>query len=94
MSDNVTAPLKILNVFGLKNDFALHPNDGADLGLLGYNTKIHMVINGERFEGEIILKNECKSGVVEMSKKMYTRLGCPDQIRFNLQGDLLLFKFQ
>lgn len=93
MSENITAPLAIRNVFGLKNDFALHPNDGADLGLLGYNTKIHMVINGERFEGEIILKNECKDGIVEMSKRMCDRLGNPDKIQLNLKGDLLLFKF-
>lgn len=93
MSEKITASLKILNVFGLKNNFALHPNDGADLGLLGYNTKVQMIINGERFEGEILLKNECKPGIVEMSKKMYTRLGSPDHIKLALKGEILLFKF-
>ena len=68
----------------------MHPNEGYDLGLMRQSHDIEVCINQplEAFSkgscphisGSLFLENECRHGVVEMSKKQWTEMGRPDQV--------------
>lgn len=82
-----TTPLKILCSMSLpENRLNLHPNEGADLGLM---TARHSVAIGEGERAEIFLLNECPKESVEIGLKFWERLGKPAKAVLSYDGTTL-----
>ena len=86
-----TGVLKILHdtTFPV-NKLVIHPNTGFDLGFmqikynvkLCINTKIDDFRNGctdTPFDTEVLLLNECRADVVEMSNKLWEKINRPER---------------
>lgn len=82
-----TTPLKILCSAGMpENRLNLHPNEGADLGLM---TTRHSVELGEGVVAEIHLLNECPRESLEIGPKFWERLGKPAKAILSYDGTML-----
>jgi hypothetical protein len=55
----------------------LHPNEGADMGLM---TTQHSAVTAEGSSLELHLLNECPKESVEISSKLWERLGKPAKV--------------
>jgi len=55
----------------------LHPNEGADIGLM---TTQHSARTPEGVTLELHLLNECPTESVEISSRLWERLGRPDRV--------------
>lgn len=82
-----TDPLSVVCSPGLP-DFRLnlHPNDGADLGLM---TIRHSVGLGDGPPVEVRLLNECPAGRLEIGTRFWDRLGRPKRAILSLEGEIL-----
>ena len=82
------------------NEVVIHPNDGYELGLMqtNYPAQIYLNATQERFEsgtgdyinGHILLKNECRTGTIELSQSQCARLGQPSRARLTCQDGKVL----
>ena len=98
-----TKVLHVLPEYSLGNNIIIHPNDGADLGLLMYSLKVKIYANStiEEFnkdstafhEGELKLENKCKSGSVVMGKKYWEKVGKPENVKLFISKEKLLIAF-
>ena len=93
--------LAVRGVVAMQDDeIYIHPNDGYDLGLMmdKYPVKIYLNIAQEKFsasegsftDGHILLKNECKTGTMELSNKQCQILGNPKMARLFLADGRVL----
>jgi hypothetical protein len=85
---------KKLNVFGdtsqPENEVVINPNDGLDIGL--YNTrhyltfKLNLKIENstltdmDNMDGCLHLDNDCRSGTVIFSQKLWKKMGKPESV--------------
>jgi hypothetical protein len=85
-----TDPLRVVCSPGLP-DFRLnlHPNDGADLGLM---TIRHSVDLDGGSPVEVRLLNECPAGRLEIGTRFWDRIGRPERVMLSLEGETLSFK--
>jgi hypothetical protein len=73
-----------------ENVIVIHPNDGLDIGLMN---SIHTIKFSLRLlkdvdlmttdwlvDGSIILENNCKTGSIELSTKLWKNFGKPDNV--------------
>ena len=86
-----TAVLKILyNTVFPVNRMVIHPNTGFDLGFMQikYVSKLYINSSIEDFksdcaeyfcDADIMLLNECQADIVEISKKLWEKLGRPEK---------------
>jgi hypothetical protein len=82
-----TTPLRILCSTNLpENRLNLHPNEGADLGLMMAS---HSVEIGEGERAELHLLNECPKECVEIGLKFWERLGKPAKAVLSYDGTTL-----
>jgi hypothetical protein len=82
-----TTPLKILCSAGLaENRLNLHPNEGADLGLMMTRNSVEI---GEGVQAELHLLNECPKESVEIGPKFWERLGKPSKAILSYDGAVL-----
>ncbi len=75
----------------IKDEIVINPNEGYDLGLLNQTTPVKIFANtsidifntAKEFytEGTVVLKNSCKQGNIQVSKKYWVFLGKPGKIR-------------
>jgi hypothetical protein len=82
-----TTPLKILCSHSLpENRLNIHPNEGADIGLMmtHYSTQ-----TGDGLPVDIHLLNECPKESVELSTKLWERLGKPKKVVLEIDGGRL-----
>lgn len=98
-----SSELNVLADFSMAEDtLVLHPNDGFDLGMMktSYPVYIYRGISladfkekkGERINGKILLKNECKLGTLEMGKKGWEKGGKPKKVQlYYEEPDLLIW---
>lgn len=78
------------NVSLAENEIMINPNDGLDIDLtytkyyfrIKLNLKIEnaMLTNYDYINGCIILDNNCKSGNIEFSPKLWKRIGKPENV--------------
>lgn len=95
-----TQALHVVHVTGRDDRrVAIHPNDGFDIGLMttSYDVSILSGSNARDFEandealpGHIDLKNECRNGTIEMTQKLWERLGSPENVLLVHRGESLL----
>jgi hypothetical protein len=85
----------ILNVYTNNNQeenvIVIHPNDGLDIGLMNriYTIKlslqllkdINVMTTDWLVDGSIILENNCKTGSIVLSTKLWKSFGKPDNVR-------------
>lgn len=69
-----------------ENRLNLHPNEGADLGLM---TARHDVAMSEDGRAEIFLLNECPKESVEIGLKLWEKLGKPSKAVLSYDGTTL-----
>jgi hypothetical protein len=82
-----TSPLKALCSVRLpENRLNIHPNDGADIGLM--MTK-HSARYKDGMEIELHLLNECPMESVELSLHMWEKLGKPSKVRLGYENGTL-----
>lgn len=82
-----TGSLRVLCPFGLPEArLNLHPNEGADLGMLTLNNAV-MLRGG--MKGEVHLLNECSRETVEISPAYWERIGKPQRAVLCLDGETL-----
>jgi hypothetical protein len=73
-----TSPLTILCSARLpENRLNMHPNEGADIGLMMTRYSARM---GEGAQVELYLLNECPKESVEISSRLWERLGRPTKV--------------
>jgi hypothetical protein len=82
-----TSPLKTLCSSRLpENRLNIHPNEGADIGLM-------MTKYSARFKDgsdvELHLLNDCPKESVELSSRMWEKLGKPAKVRLGLDEGTL-----
>ncbi|MBN2440006.1 MAG: hypothetical protein JXJ04_01630 [Spirochaetales bacterium] len=75
------------NVTQAENEIIINPNDGLDIGLthtkylrkIILNLKIEnsTLTDMDHLDGSIHLANNCKSGTVEFSQKLWKKMGKP-----------------
>ena len=87
-----------LNVYidnGLSTgEFVMHPNDGFDLGLVTtqyqvsfYHDPPTMPSAKPLLAGTILLRNTCRSGTLEVSKKQWEMLGREKSVTLFIKTD-------
>jgi hypothetical protein len=82
-----TAPLRILCSHSLpENRLNIHPNEGADIGLMMTRYAAESV-DGTPFD--IHLLNECPKESLELSSKMWDKLGRPAKVILSLENGKL-----
>jgi hypothetical protein len=85
-----TSPLRVLGDATFDDGrIVIHPNAGADLGLMTAQHQIRVFFNspiqdfvdmkGYPIHGTIQLSNNCKPDTIEMSLKKWTDMGRPKQ---------------
>ena len=86
-----TSPLQVLGDFSMGEDtLVIHPNDGFDLDIMTTSQPVYIYNGatldqfqkdeGDKLSGKILLKNECRLGTVEMSKKSWEKIGKPKKV--------------
>lgn len=75
------------NTSQAEHDLVINPNDGLDIGLThtkySFRIKLNLTIenatltNFDYINGCIILENNCKSGTINFSPKLWKRIGKP-----------------
>ena len=86
-----TAPLQVLaDAAFADGQVVIHPNAGADLGLMTLEHEIRVFFNspiqdfmemkGYPIHGTLTLSNNCKAGIVELSQKRWTTMGRPRHV--------------
>jgi hypothetical protein len=60
-----------------ENRLNIHPNEGADIGLM---MTVHSARMGEGATVELCLKNECPKESVEISSRLWEKLGKPSKV--------------
>ena len=78
------------NVSQAENEIVINPNDGLDIELTHtkYNFRIKLnlkienatLTNYEYLNGTVILDNNCRSGTLEFSPKLWKRIGKPENV--------------
>jgi len=82
-----TTPLRILCSASLpENRLNLHPNEGADLGLMMTRYSVDV---GEVGKAELHLLNECPKESLELSAKFWEKLGRPSRAILSYDGAVL-----
>jgi hypothetical protein len=82
-----TTPLRILCATGLpENRLNLHPNEGADLGLMLTRYSVDI---GEGGTAELHLLNDCPKESLELSPKFWEKLGRPSKAVLIYDGSVL-----
>ncbi len=82
-----TTPLRILCTASLpENRLNLHPNEGADLGLMMAS---HDVDLGGGEKAEVFLLNECPKESMEIGLRFWERLGKPKKAVLSYDGTYL-----
>lgn len=64
----------------------MHPNEGADIGLM---TTQHSARTADGFTLELHLLNECPKESVEISSKLWDRLGRPEKVVLGYSDGLI-----
>jgi hypothetical protein len=83
--------LAVLGDFSLKdNTVIIHPNDAFDIGLMTTSHPVYLYSgitleefqsgNGEKTNGSVLLKNECRMGTVEINLKRWQKMGKPKHV--------------
>ena len=94
MEDRSLKRTKKLNVYSnnmqKEEVIKLNPNDGLDLGLFNANYKFKIILaknkgnkisNSNNYDdGIILLDNNCKVGNIEVSTKLWEKLGKIDEV--------------
>lgn len=86
-----TGALNVLGDFSMKDDIlVIHPNDGFDLGLMQTSYSVYIFSGctfaefedgtGNKVGGKILLENKCRSGTVEMGKRVWEKIGKPKKV--------------
>jgi hypothetical protein len=84
---NHTRALKILCSARLpENRLNIHPNEGADIGLMLTH---YSALMGSGSPVEVHLLNECPNESVEISSKLWERLGKPARVILRYSDGLL-----
>ncbi len=82
-------------------ELVIHPNDGFDLGLI--NPRYPMAIcnqistpgvNSSAHQGNILLKNSCRSGTIQVSQKQWELLGKEKTVTLLLKTDTIFILTQ
>jgi len=74
-----TGPLRVRGVHSLpENRLNIHPNEGADLGLM--TTRYSVDLDGTG-PSEIFLLNECPPETIEINSKKWEKLGKPSKAK-------------
>jgi hypothetical protein len=82
-----TSPLKVLCTVSMSdNRLNMHPNEGADLGLM--MTRYSLTID-EGLQADLHLLNECPKESVEIGQKFWERLGKPARAVISYDGSIL-----
>ena len=94
---------KLLNVetnLYVKNDIIIHPNEGYDLGLLSQTTPVKIFANTSvdvfksedenSIDGIVILKNDCRQGNIQLSKKYWNLIGKPEKVILYYENNKIL----
>lgn len=87
-----TSPLQVMADYSFdEKTIVIHPNDGYDLGLMVSEIVVRIFAgvtedqfndnSGKHIFGKIHLKNECRMGTVELSKRTVEKLGTPKKLR-------------
>lgn len=87
-----TGALSVLADFSFdEKTINIHPNDGYDLGFMVANVVVRIFTGvtweeyrdntGRHIYGTVFLKNECRMGTVELSKRTVEKLGKPKELR-------------
>lgn len=82
-----TTPLKALCTVSLaENRLNIHPNEGADIGLMmtRYSAR-----TSAGLDVEVHLLNECPKESVEISQRMWEKLGKPAKIKLGYEDGKL-----
>jgi hypothetical protein len=82
-----TSPLKTLCSTKLpENRLNIHPNEGADIGLMmtKYSARYK-----DGMDVELQLLNECPMESVELSSRMWEKLGKPSKVRLGYENGTL-----
>jgi hypothetical protein len=82
-----TSPLKALCSMRLpENRLNIHPNEGADIGLMmtQYSARSK---DGTAIELQLL--NECPKESVELSSRMWEKLGKPSKVRLGYENGTL-----
>jgi hypothetical protein len=93
--------LAVLGDFSLKDSTVIiHPNDGYDIGLMTTSSPIYLYTNvtleefqaggGDKTNGSILLKNECRMGTVEINLKRWQQMGKPKHVILYYEAPHLL----
>ena len=88
MNAKQTGELKILSSQLLsEKEVVINPNDGFDLGLMMTETNIELYLgdNPEQIQAQIIQKNECTLGTVELGLKSIQKLEGISEVRLYLE---------
>ena len=97
-----TGKLAVIGDYTMKEGIVnIHPNDGFDIGLMTTNYPAYIYAdvpladfqagNGDRINGTICLKNECKMGTVEINLRFWERMGKPKEVQLYYDDSKLLF---
>jgi hypothetical protein len=82
-----TLPLRILCSADMPaNRLNIHPNEGADLGLMMTRYSVNM---DEGIQTELHLVNECPKESVEIGRKLWEKLGRPARAVLVYDGTVL-----
>ncbi len=82
-----TGPLRVLCAANLpSNRLNMHPNDGADLGMM---TTRHSVGMEGGAQAEIHLLNDCPKDSLQMNLEFWERIGKPEKAILRYDGERL-----
>jgi hypothetical protein len=82
-----TSPLRILCSASLpENRLHIHPNDGADLGLMMTS---YTVDTGEGGTIDLRLLNDCPKESMEIGPRFWERIGKPSKAILSYDGEVL-----
>lgn len=82
-----TMPLRTLCSTSLpENRLNIHPNEGADIGLMMTCYTAHF---GELGDMDVRLLNECPKESIELSPKLWEKLGKPTKVRLGFEDGQL-----
>jgi len=91
MSIKQTGELQILTDQSFtEQELVINPNDGFDLGLMMTEATVELVFNfnkeiSEPITAQLIQKNECKLGTLELGNKSASRLNGNTKIRLKIE---------
>ena len=88
MNRKQTGELKIMaDRFLSENEVVINPNDGFDLGLMMTEASVELYFgdSSDQIQGQLIQKNECKLGTVELGPKSIQKLEEISSVRLYLE---------